>query len=80
MSVVGFFIGGVANMISAAITADLGGQGPIQGNKDALSTVTGIVDGTGSVGAAIGQILVPIIQEKLSWVYVFYFFIVLVSY
>lgn len=79
MSVVGFFIGGVANMISAAITADLGGQGPIQGNKDALSTVTGIIDGTGSVGAAIGQILVPIIQEKLSWVYVFYFFILLVS-
>ena len=79
MSIVGFFIGGAANMISATITADLGKQGPIQGNKEGLSTVTGIVDGTGSIGAALGQILVPLIQEKLNWFYVFYFFIVLVS-
>jgi OPA family glycerol-3-phosphate transporter-like MFS transporter 3 len=34
----------------------LGKQGPIQGNKAALATVTGIVDGTGSVGAALGQV------------------------
>lgn len=78
MSITGFFIGGVANMISAAITADLGRQGPIQGNKEALSTVTGIVDGTGSIGAALGQILVPLIQEKFNWFYVFYLFIFLV--
>lgn len=34
----------------------LGRQGPVQGNKEALATVTGIVDGTGSVGAALGQV------------------------
>uniref|UniRef100_K1PQX4 Sugar phosphate exchanger 3 n=1 Tax=Magallana gigas TaxID=29159 RepID=K1PQX4_MAGGI len=56
MAVVGFFIGGVANLVSAAISADLGKQGPVQGNSEALATVTGIVDGTGSVGAAIGQV------------------------
>ena len=33
-----------------------GKQGPVQGNSEALATVTGIVDGTGSVGAAIGQV------------------------
>lgn len=77
MSITGFFIGGAANMISAAITADLGTS--IKNNKDALATVTGIVDGTGSVGAAIGQILVPVIQQKLNWFYVFYLFIFLVS-
>ena len=79
MTIVGYFIGGASNMISAAITADLGRQGPIQGNQEALSTVTGIVDGTGSIGAAIGQILVPIIQEGLGWLSVFYFFIILVK-
>ena len=79
MSVVGFFVGGAANMISATITADLGKQGPIQGNKEGLSTVTGIVDGTGSIGAALGQILVPMIQNSFNWFYVFYFFIVLVG-
>ncbi|CAF0825875.1 unnamed protein product [Brachionus calyciflorus] len=77
MSIVGFFIGGAANMISATITADLGKQGPIQGNKEALSTVTGIVDGTGSIGAALGQLFVPLIQSKFNWFYVFYFFIAL---
>lgn len=80
MTVVGFFIGGAANMISATITADLGKQGPIQGNTEALATVTGIVDGTGSVGAAIGQILVPLIQTNLDWKSVFYFFIILVKF
>ena len=78
MSVAGFFVGGAANIISATITADLGQQGPIKGNKEALSTVTGIVDGTGSIGAALGQLLVPIIQEKFDWFYVFYLFIALV--
>jgi len=77
MTIVGFFVSGAANMISATITADLGKQGPIQGNTEALSTVTGIVDGTGSVGAAIGQILVPLIQNNLDWFAVFYFFIAL---
>ncbi|KAH3819352.1 hypothetical protein DPMN_121085 [Dreissena polymorpha] len=52
-------------------------QGPIQGNKEALATVTGIVDGTGSVGAALGQILVPLLQEKLQWPSVFYLFIIM---
>lgn len=77
MSIVGFFIGGAANMISATITADLGKQGAIQGNKEGLATVTGIVDGTGSVGAALGQLFVPLIQSRFDWFYVFYFFIIL---
>ncbi|XP_078340053.1 sugar phosphate exchanger 3-like isoform X2 [Crassostrea virginica] len=77
MAVVGFFIGGVANLVSAAISADLGKQGPVQGNSEALATVTGIVDGTGSVGAAIGQILVPVIQDGLGWKSVFYLFMLM---
>ena len=76
MTIVGYFVGGAANMISAAITADLGRQ--VQGNAEALSTVTGIVDGTGSVGAALGQILVPLIQDSFDWHAVFYLFIILV--
>lgn len=52
----GFFIGGPSNMISSAISADLGRQELIQGSSEALATVTGIVDGTGSIGAAVGQV------------------------
>lgn len=78
MAVTGTFIGGPANMISAAITADLGRQEILAASDQALSTVTGIVDGTGSFGAAIGQILIPIIQKHASWQFVFYFFIIMV--
>ncbi|XP_035306776.1 sugar phosphate exchanger 3 isoform X5 [Cricetulus griseus] len=57
MTITGFFIGGPSNMISSAISADLGRQELIQGSSEALATVTGIVDGTGSIGAAVGQVL-----------------------
>ncbi|CAF1407537.1 unnamed protein product [Adineta steineri] len=78
MTITGVFIGGPANMISAAITADLGRQEILAASDQALSTVTGIVDGTGSFGAAIGQVLIPIIQKQWSdWRFVFYFFIVM---
>ncbi|XP_062338807.1 sugar phosphate exchanger 3 [Osmerus eperlanus] len=73
----GFFIGGPSNMISSAISADLGRQPALRGRLDALATVTGIVDGTGSIGAAGGQYLVSLIESKLGWMYVFYFFIIM---
>lgn len=43
-------------MISSAISADLGRQEALRGSQEALATVTGIVDGTGSLGAAAGQV------------------------
>ena len=80
MTITGAFIGGPANMISAAITADLGRQEVLAASDQALSTVTGIVDGTGSFGAAIGQVLIPIIQKHFDWRFVFYFFILMVNF
>ncbi|NP_001348548.1 sugar phosphate exchanger 3 isoform b [Mus musculus] len=79
MTITGFFIGGPSNMVSSAISADLGRQELIQGNSEALATVTGIVDGTGSIGAAVGQYLVSLIQDNLGWMWVFYFFILMTS-
>ncbi|XP_064228956.1 sugar phosphate exchanger 3 isoform X2 [Aotus nancymaae] len=77
--IIGFFIGGPSNMISSAISADLGRQELIQGSSEALATVTGIVDGSGSIGAAVGQYLVSLIRDKLGWMWVFYFFILMTS-
>ncbi|XP_030323486.1 sugar phosphate exchanger 3 isoform X3 [Calypte anna] len=79
MAITGFFIGGPSNMISSAISADLGRQDLVRGSSEALATVTGIVDGTGSIGAAVGQYLVSLIQENLGWMWVFYFFILMTS-
>lgn len=74
MGIVGFFIGGAANIISAAICADMGRLDELRGNAEALATVTGIVDGTGSVGAAIGQMILPEVENHYDWKFVFYFF------
>ncbi|XP_031438934.1 sugar phosphate exchanger 3 [Clupea harengus] len=77
LATTGFFIGGPSNMISSAISADLGRQDALQGSQEALATVTGIVDGTGSLGAAAGQYLVSLIESKLNWMCVFYFFVLM---
>lgn len=50
--IVGFFIGGVANLIPSLIAQDLGRDPSLDDN--AVATITGILDGTGSFGAAIG--------------------------
>ena len=70
--VTGFLLGGPANMISSAIAADLGSS--VKGSGKALATVTGIIDGTGSVGAAAGQYLVYALSNchvSCSWPPVF---------
>ncbi|XP_061405752.1 sugar phosphate exchanger 3-like [Lethenteron reissneri] len=76
--VTGFFVSGTANLISSAVPADLGQQGTIQGNREALGTVTGIVDGTGSLGASVGQFIVAVIYSRFGWEWVFVFFIVMI--
>uniref|UniRef100_A0A2C9KGI9 Sugar phosphate exchanger 3 n=1 Tax=Biomphalaria glabrata TaxID=6526 RepID=A0A2C9KGI9_BIOGL len=76
MSLIGFLIGGAANLISSAVSADLGCQKAIQGDDKALATVTGVIDGTGSFGAALGQIAVPYLQSGLGWHSVFYLFMI----
>uniref|UniRef100_A0A5S6Q1C0 Sugar phosphate exchanger 3 n=1 Tax=Trichuris muris TaxID=70415 RepID=A0A5S6Q1C0_TRIMR len=79
MGISGFFCSGAANLISAAVTADLGRQKEVDGNSKALSTVTGIVDGSGSVGAAVGQLIIPVMEAEIGWMSVFYLFIVMTA-
>lgn len=38
-----------------------------QGNKKGLGTVTGLINGSGSFIAAIGQLCVPVITERFGW-------------
>ncbi|KAK7100432.1 hypothetical protein V1264_023392 [Littorina saxatilis] len=77
--VLGALIGGVSNIISAAISADLGRQDAIRGNMEALSTVAGIIEGTGTLGAALGQVAVPYLNTGYGWRSVFYFMMAAVS-
>jgi len=50
-------------------SADLGQQQSISNNKKATSTVTGIIDGMGSLGTSVGQLIIGITAEKFGWKY-----------
>ncbi|EDQ92550.1 uncharacterized protein MONBRDRAFT_17222 [Monosiga brevicollis MX1] len=56
-------------LITTAVSADLGTHETLRGNPKALATVTAIIDGTGSIGAAIGPYLAGSIK---SWDDVFW--------
>ena len=63
----GFFMQGVANTLVATCSADIGkGSGK---HTKAVATVTGIIDGSGSVGASIGQFVVGSTETKYGWRY-----------
>ncbi|KAL4347445.1 hypothetical protein GQ457_17G019270 [Hibiscus cannabinus] len=70
MFICGMFVNGPYALITTAVSADLGTHSSLKGNSKALATVTAIIDGTGSVGAAIGPLLTGYISAK-SWSAVF---------
>nr|XP_033796347.1 glucose-6-phosphate exchanger SLC37A1 [Geotrypetes seraphini] len=71
----GVLVNGPCSLITTAISADLGTHKSLKGNAKALSTVTAIIDGTGSVGAALGPLLAGLISPY-GWNNVFYMLMV----
>jgi MFS transporter, OPA family, solute carrier family 37 (glycerol-3-phosphate transporter), member 3 len=67
MFLIGFFISGLANMIGSACAADLGKQPALKGNHRAVSTVTGIIDGSGSMGTAVGSFASGLLEKRYGW-------------
>ncbi|XP_062952494.1 glucose-6-phosphate exchanger SLC37A1 [Cynocephalus volans] len=67
----GALVSGPYALITTAVSADLGTHKCLKGNSHALSTVTAIIDGTGSVGAALGPLLAGLISPS-GWSNVFY--------
>uniref|UniRef100_A0A0D9ZP02 Major facilitator superfamily (MFS) profile domain-containing protein n=1 Tax=Oryza glumipatula TaxID=40148 RepID=A0A0D9ZP02_9ORYZ len=70
MFVTGMLVNGPYALITTAVSADLGTHSSLNGNSRALATVTAIIDGTGSIGAAVGPLLTGYISAK-SWSGVF---------
>uniref|UniRef100_A0A673IQ58 Solute carrier family 37 member 1 n=1 Tax=Sinocyclocheilus rhinocerous TaxID=307959 RepID=A0A673IQ58_9TELE len=69
--VCGGLVNGPYALITTAVSADLGTHKSLKGNARALSTVTAIIDGTGSVGAAVGPLLAGLLSSQ-GWDQVFY--------
>uniref|UniRef100_A0A669BAQ3 Glucose-6-phosphate exchanger SLC37A2 n=1 Tax=Oreochromis niloticus TaxID=8128 RepID=A0A669BAQ3_ORENI len=70
----GALVNGPYALITTAVSADLGTHESLKGNARALSTVTAIIDGTGSIGAALGPLLAGVISPS-GWNNVFYMLI-----
>ncbi|KHJ82941.1 hypothetical protein OESDEN_17364 [Oesophagostomum dentatum] len=77
MTIVGVTISGPYNLIVGTISIDLGSQPALANNAQAMATVSGLLDGTGSVGSAIGQLFVPLLQNAFGWQSVFMLFMAL---
>ncbi|KAL0358308.1 UNVERIFIED_CONTAM: putative glycerol-3-phosphate transporter 5 [Sesamum angustifolium] len=74
----GLLVNGPYALITTAVAADLGTDSMVGGNARALATVTAIIDGTGSVGAALGPLLAGYISTR-GWNSVFFMLIVSTS-
>uniref|UniRef100_A0A4W5PMU7 Glucose-6-phosphate exchanger SLC37A2 n=1 Tax=Hucho hucho TaxID=62062 RepID=A0A4W5PMU7_9TELE len=72
--VCGALVNGPYALITTAVSADLGTHESLRGNSRALSTVTAIIDGTGSIGAALGPLLAGLISPT-GWNNVFFMLI-----
>ncbi|KAI5726816.1 hypothetical protein M8J76_008993 [Diaphorina citri] len=67
----GSLVNGPYALITTAVSAELGTHECLEGNSKALATVTSIIDGTGSIGAAVGPLLAGFVSSY-GWIYVFY--------
>ncbi|XP_013195674.2 glucose-6-phosphate exchanger SLC37A2 [Amyelois transitella] len=73
--ITGALVNAPYSLITTAVSTELGTHSSLAGNAQALATVTAIIDGTGSVGAAIGPMLAGVVSSSGTWSYVFYMLI-----
>ncbi|XP_065368309.1 glucose-6-phosphate exchanger SLC37A2 [Calliphora vicina] len=70
----GFLVNGPYALITTSVSAELGQHSSLEGNAKALATVTAIIDGTGSIGAAVGPLMAGMVSG-FGWQNVFYILI-----
>ena len=71
----GILVGGPNNIITSAVAADLAEHPSLKGNSRGLGTVTGIINGSGSITAALGLMIIGPLQKYYGWSSVWYFLI-----
>ena len=73
LGIMGVLVGGPNNIITSAVAADLADHPSISGNQKVLGTVTGIINGSGSIVAALGLLIIGPLQTTYGWEYVWNF-------
>ncbi|XP_054738728.1 glucose-6-phosphate exchanger SLC37A2 isoform X1 [Anastrepha obliqua] len=66
----GFMVNGPYALITTFVSAELGQHQSLSHNAKALATVTAIIDGTGSIGAAVGPFIAGLVSQS-GWENVF---------
>lgn len=68
LTIIGILINGPYCLITTSVSADLGNRVT---SGDAMATITAIIDGTGSIGAAVGPLIAGLVANS-GWNNVFY--------
>jgi len=82
LCLMGCLVGGPNNIITSAVATDLANDPVVKAKgQSAAGTVTGIINGSGSVTAAVGQLAIPVLYsmglaDGVGYRYVWYFLIV----
>ena len=74
--ITGALVNGPYALITTAVSAELGTHPSLGDDSKALATVTAIIDGTGSIGAAVGPFLAGLVSSQGNWHDVFYMLII----
>ena len=69
--VAGLLVNGPYALITTSVSAELGTHKSLVNSSKALATVTAIIDGTGSIGAAVGPLLAGWLAGDNDWNKVF---------
>jgi len=67
LACMGILVGGPNNIITSAVAADLASHPSVRGNNKSLGTVTGLINGTGSITASLGLLAVGPLQSAFGW-------------
>jgi len=67
LCIMGILVGGPNNIITSAVAADLASHPSVKGNNKSLGTVTGLINGCGSITASIGLLAVGPLQDHFGW-------------
>jgi len=69
----GILVGGPNNIITSAVAADLASHPSVRGSNKSLGTVTGLINGCGSITSAIGLLAIGPLQANFGWASVWYY-------
>merc|ERR1712083_277641 len=75
LACMGILVGGPNNIITSAVAADLASHPSVRGSSKSLGTVTGLINGTGSIISSVGLLAIGPLQAAFGWSSVWVFMI-----